>query len=363
MKYKILVLTFAVFAFVGCGNKKKKSEGYTCDALYEECRARYLDYVTDTANYVGHYLILGDDGNGFVPISDMLEPLKFEEKRNSKFVDTLVWLYNATQLLDVMIYDCSTIDRYNEDFNPKLYADAISGIDVSGIGDEELSDAFLALSQAIATDIRNGQRTDTIYYDEIRQLHGVMDKLFDNFVDSRYKDVVCDCSKYVADYETIHAKSIADTAHYREELLQMLFDEEDFEKQCVYAREFAYANYHNMNGKTVDVVAVIEPLLSTAEYSPLLFDLWLMWRTALQSGVLSGISNDSSMYNLYYNGMRRRVAYRYITRLNENPLDKLAFNGLMRLIYKSSITRNSGCYVGNNSFLDQMELYGEYMKR
>ena len=346
-----------------CSYGAKKSEEYTSNALFEECRTGYLDYVTDTANYAGHYLILGDDGNGFVPISDMLDPLKFEGKKNSKFVDTLVWLYNATQLLDAMIYDCSTIDRYNGDFDPKPFADAISGIDVSGIDHEVLSDAFLALSQAIAKDVRNGQRTDTIYYDEILQLHRVMDKLFGDFVDSHRTRVSYNCSEYVANYDKMHAKAIADTAHYRDELLQMVFDEEDFEKQCIYAREFAYANYHNLNGETVDVVAVIEPLLLTTEYSPLLFDLWLIWRTALQGGVLSGISNDSSMYNLFYNGMRRRVAYRYITRLNENPHDGLAFNGLLRLIYRSSITHNSNCYVGNNCFLDQMDLYGECRKR
>ena len=96
----------AILLLCSCG--AKKSEEYTSNASYEECRAGYLNYVTDTANYVGHYLILGDDGNGFVPISDMLNPLKFEGKKNSKFVDTLVWLYNATQLLDAMICDCST---------------------------------------------------------------------------------------------------------------------------------------------------------------------------------------------------------------------------------------------------------------
>jgi hypothetical protein len=341
----------------------KKSGEYTSNASYEDCRAWYLNYMSDTTNYDGYFLIFGDDGNGFVPISDMLEPLKFEEKRNNDFIDTLVWLYNATQLLDVMIYDCSTIDRYNGDFNPEPYADAIGGIEVSGIADVELCEAFLALSEALARDIRKGLRTDTIYYEEVRRLHEVMDNLFGNFVDSHYSESNYDCSKYVPDYETIHAKAIVDTAHYRDELLQMIFNEKNFEKQCIYAREFAYANWHNVNGEPVDVVAAIDILLSTTSYSPLLFDLWLIWRTALQGSVLSGISNDSSMYNIYYNAIRRRVAYRYLTRLNEKPNDKLAFDGLMKLIHKSSITRNSGCYFGNNSFLDQMEIYGQCKKR
>lgn len=79
----------------------------------------------------------------------------------------------------------------------------------------------------------------------------------------------------------------------------------------------------------------------------------------LQTNVLSGYSNDSAMYNLYYNAMRRRVAYRYIERLNKNPNDALAFDGFFRLVYRNSIIRNSGCLIGNNSFLDQMEIYRE----
>ena len=358
MKKAFSLVLIGILLLCSCGTKN--SEGYVDKRAYDECRAWYLNYLSDTANYQEDYLIFGDDGNGFIPISDLHEFLKFNEKKNGDFIDTLLWLYNATQLLDAMIYDCSTIDRYNGDFNPEPYAEAISNIDVNGIGNEELSSAFRALSQAIAEDIRNGQRIDTIYYEEIHQLHGVMDKLFDGFVNSHYKDdVTYDCSEYIADYEMIHNKAIADTAHYRDELLQLVFNEKDFEKTCIYAREFAYANWHNINGEGIDVVAVIEPLLCTAEYSPILFDLWLMWRTALQTNVLSGYSNDSAMYNLYYNAMRRRVAYRYIERLNKNPNDALAFNGFFRLVYRNSIIRNSGCLIGNNSFLDQMEIYRE----
>ena len=346
-----------------CSCSADKSEEYIDNKSYEECRSWYLDYVSDTANYKDHFLVFGDDGNGFVPISNLYEPLRFNEKINVEFIDTLVWLYNATQILDAMIYDCSTIDRYNGDFDPKPYAEAISNIDMSGIGNEELSSALNALSRATAEDIRNSMRTDTICYEEVRVLHEVMDKLFNNFIDSRYAEASYDCNKLITDYEAIHDKAIADTAHYRDELLQALFNENNFEKKCIYAREFAYANWHNLNGEDVDVVAAIEPLLYTTEYSPILFDLWLIWRTALQTGVLSGYSNDSSMYNLYYNAMRLRVAYRYIERLNENPNDALAFDGLLRLIYKNSIIRNSECLIGNNSFLDHMELYRECMNK
>lgn len=356
---KVFCLTLITISLLCSCNTKKSDDS---NASYEELRLSYLNYVSDTTNYEGHFLILGDDGNGFIPISDMFEPFKLCGEEYSEFIDTLVWLYNTTQLLDAMIYDCSTIDRYNKELDPEPYADAISYIDVSGINCEELSNALLTLAEAIAKDIRNGMRTDTVYYEELRQLHRVMDKMFGDFVDSHYSDVDYNCSEYVPNYEEIHTKAIADTSHYRDELLHTVFNEKDFEKKCIYAREFAYANWHNMNGNAVDVVAITESLFLTTEYSPILCDLWLMWRTALQSSVLSGISNDSSMYNIFYNGMRRRIAYRYITRLNENPNDELAFNGLMKLIYRSSIVRNSGCYVGNNCFLDQMELYEECRK-
>ena len=282
--------------------------------------------------------------------------------------------------LDVEVIGTDATDSATITFASKLVGETSSVIVTAGVGGTDISgstylsaeagvvtqgtnsSATETLAEAIAKDIRNGMRTDTVYYEELRQLHRVMDKMFGDFVDSHYSDVDYNCSEYVPNYEEIHTKAIADTSHYRDELLHTVFNEKDFEKKCIYAREFAYANWHNMNGNAVDVVAITESLFLTTEYSPILCDLWLMWRTALQGSVLSGISNDSSMYNIFYNGMRRRIAYRYITRLNENPNDELAFSGLMKLIYRSSIVRNSGCYVGNNCFLDQMELYEECRK-
>lgn len=37
-----------------------------------------------------------------------------------------------------------------------------------------------------------------------------------------------------------------------------------------------------------------------------------MWRTALQKNILRGPSNDSAMFNLFYNDMRNRIALIYI---------------------------------------------------
>lgn len=355
MKNLFSCVLVVVLLLCSCDAKKSVDDS----AFYNDCRLRYVNYVSDTTNYEDCYLSVGADGNGFVPISDKLKPIKPDDEKYSEFVDTLVMLYNTYQLLDAMIYDCSTIDRYNEVFDPEPYAAALDSIDVSGINCEEMREALLALSSAVAKDIRKGKRTDTIYYKELERVDETIDKLFVDFVVSLSTDAEYNCSEVMSDYDEVHAKAVSVESNHSRKLLQAVLREENFEKKCIYAREFAYSNRHNAKGDVVDVVAVIETLLLTNEYSPILFDLWLVWRTALQGDVFGGISNDSSMYNLYYNDMRCRVAQTYMNRLNENPHDQLAFNGLIRTIFHSNIIRNSSCPIGNNCILDQVELYGK----
>lgn len=358
MKNTFSFILIAVSLLCSCGTAKMSRE-YICKKAYDKNRTWYLDFVNDSTNYKNYFLMFGKDEDGFIPVSNLYEPLEFDAKKNNEFVDTLLWLYNSTQLLDMMVYDCSTIERYIDSFDPIPYANALGSIDAGCIRNEELSNAMHAVSQAVYKDISNGASTDTIHYEELEHLHGLMETLFNDFIDSRYTEASYNCNEIIKDYDAIHSKAVSDNTGYHKELLQAVFNEKDFEKQCIYAREFAYANWCNPDTEPVDVVAVIESLLCTTGYSPLLYDLWLIWRTSLQSVVLSGRSNDSSMYNLHYNAMKRRVAYKYIERLEENPNDALAFNRLINLIYKDPIIRNSGCLYGNNCIFDEWEIYQE----
>lgn len=171
-------------------------------------------------------------------------------------------------------------------------------------------------------------------------------------------DVEFNLSEILEDYAGIHAMAISDTTTFRSELLQKVLREPDFNKKCVLAREFAYANYKSPYRDDKELVAVIDPILRENKYSPLLGELWLIWRTALQKNILSGPSNDSAMYNLFYNDMRNRIALVYIAYLKTHPYDKLAFNKFVSLAMEYNITRNR-CLFGNNSLLDEMSLYDE----
>ena len=84
MKKAFSFVLIAILLLCSCGTKN--SEEYVDKRAYDECRALYLNYVSDTTNYEGHYLIFGDDGNGFIPISDLHEFLKFNEKKNGRFI-------------------------------------------------------------------------------------------------------------------------------------------------------------------------------------------------------------------------------------------------------------------------------------
>ena len=102
---------------------------------------------------------------------------------------------------------------------------------------------------------------------------------------------------------------------------------------------------------------MIDQILRFNQYSPLLGELWLMWRTALQKNIFSGPSNDSAIYNLFYNDMRNHIALTYITHLAEHPKDEIAFLSFFNLAMEYNITRNSPCLFGNNSLLDEKNLY------
>ena len=110
-------------------------------------------------------------------------------------------------------------------------------------------------------------------------------------------------------------------------------------------------------------MAIIDPILKRGNYSPLLGELWLVWRTAMQLHNLGSPSNDGPMYNLFYNDMKNKVAMTYINHIVENPQDQVALVEFARLVHTLNIVRNSQCMFGNNANLDEMDLYEECWKK
>lgn len=304
---------------------------------------------------------IGDDGRGYDAISNKIRYPEFpKEVSLSPVADTLLLMYNTIMAYNTMVYDSSTADRYLNDTTLCIaQANAIDSINLSGIKNERLRDAILACCKTESQLIRNGIRPSEQENPDIDKFYDVFGDVFNPFMENHYSDEEFAPENVVKDYASIHRKAITDTLSFRSEMLKRVCSEQDFQKKCVLAREFAYANRKSKERNDKELVAVIDPILRANEYSPVLYDLWLMWRTALQSGILGSPSNDGAMYNLFYIDMRNRVAVTYLTYLTENPTDKVAFNKFTNLAMEYNIIRNSPCLFGNNAMLDEMSLYNE----
>jgi len=304
---------------------------------------------------------IGDDGYGFDAISHNIRYPEIPDSiKLSHFADSLLLMYNTCLAYNTMAYDVSTAERYMNDSTLCIdQANALDSINVSGIRDKEIRDALMACSKKAANCIKSGKRPNEQEITEVSTFYKVYNQFSDPFLEAHLSEAEFNPSNVLEDYKEIHQKAITDTLSYRHELLKRVCDEVDFQKKCVLAREFAYANYKNPARNNKELIAVIDPILRTDNYSPLLGELWLIWRTALQKGIFGSMSNDGAMYNLFYNDMRNHVILQYITHLKTHPSDKVAFNKFFELASAYNITRNSGAIFGNNSILDEMEIYNE----
>lgn len=317
----------------------------------------YLDSMGEDE----YFPIIGEDVAGFDAISNNIcYPEMPDTLSLSHFADSLLQFYNIAIAFNTVAYDVSTAERYMSEADFGLeQADALDSINVSGIHLPEIKKALVKLSRQAAQWIRSGKKPNEQKNDEVGEFYEVFNAFRDPLFDAHLSDVEFNPSEILEDYAGIHAMAISDTTTFRSELLQKVLREPDFNKKCVLSREFAYANYKSPYRDDKELVAVIDPILRENKYSSLLGELWLIWRTALQKNILSGPSNDSAMYNLFYNEMRNRIALAYIAHLKTHPHDKLAFNKFANMAMEYNITRNCGGMFGNNSLLDEMSLYDE----
>lgn len=338
----------------------------------------YLDGAKD------EFPLIGDDQYGFSPISHKIRYFEVPDSlKDNRLVDSLALLYNASLAMCALQYDAGTVSRFinDNDFDHNEFANAFKNINLSGVKDKEMRATLLALGHAGAKEIRAGNSPQDRSYSSMDKFNSLFEKMLDSLFDNRNTEEEYHPEKIVSDLKTIHTFAtdsnavykgvLIDTtkmkvegyslkdASFREELFIKTLLETDFEKKCIYAREFAYSNYGSRRGNAKELVAVIDPLLNSGEYSPLLTDLWIIWRTALQTSVFSGRSNYSAMYNLFYNDMRNKVATTFIAHIATNPDDLIAFNEFVRLLFITNIIRDSRCFFGNSANLDEMEMYSD----
>lgn len=350
--YLLFILLLACVLYA-CNNKEGSEVLRVPSFPYQA----YLDSMGEDE----YFPTIGDDGGGFAAISNNIRyPEMPDTLALSHFADSLLQLYNIAIAFNTVAYDVSTAERYIDEADFGLeQADALDSINISGIHYPEIKEALVKLSRKAAQWIRSGKKPNEQRNVEVEEFYEVFNAFRNPLFDAHLSDIEFKPYEILEDYASIHSMAISDTASFRSELLQQVLRESDFNKKCVLAREFAYANYKSPYRDDKELVAVIDPILRSNKYSPLLSELWLMWRTALQKNILRGPSNDSAMFNLFYNDMRNRIALIYIGYLKTHPHDKLAFNKFATLSMEYNITRNSGCLFGNNSLLNEMSLYDE----
>ena len=350
---KTLLLAIAIASLSSCSNKSNENVTTVPSFPYQE----FLDSISEDDIFP----IIPNDGNGFDAISDRIRYAELPESLSSNsFADSLLLFYNTILAFNTIAYDVSTAERYIDepDFIAH-HADALDSMNLSGIYDEKIRSAVANMGHEGARWIRLGKSPNKQQNTSVDEFYQYFNGIYDPFLDAHLIESYYSPSDVLHDYDKIHARAISDTTTFRDKLLQRVLHEQDFEKKCILAREFAYANFKNPERNDKELVAVLDPILRSNEYSPLLVELWLMWRTALQKTVLGSPSNDGAMYNLFYNDMRNHVALNFITHLAENPDDSVGFMNFYSLSVENNITRNSPSLFGNNSILNEMALYEE----
>lgn len=319
----------------------------------------YLDSIGEDE----YFPTIGDDGQGFNAISHKIRYPKLSDNLTSNlFADSLLQYYNIALAYNTLAYDNGSAERYMSEPDLRLsYADALDAINLQGISNSEIKNRLQKIAENAAKCIRDSVDLSAGKTEAIKRFYDVFNIFSSALYRGRLTKDEFAPQSVLADYEDIHIKSLTDTTSFREELLNRTLAECDFSKKCVLAREYAYANYNSPKRNDKEVAAVIDTILRTNKYSPLLRDLWRMWRVMLQN-IFGGRSNDSAMYNLFYNEMRNRIAPVYIEHLVHNPNDKIAFMEFVRLASDYNIVRNSEFLMGNNANLEDMELFYSIFK-
>lgn len=357
INYLAVIEAALVVLLSSCVNNKSDSRGLIVPSFPYES---YLDSIGEDDSFP----TIGDDGQGFNAISQKIRyPELPDTLTSSLFADSLLQYYNIALAYNTLAYDNGSAERYMSNQEMRLpYADALDAINLEGISNSEIKSKLRNIAENAAKCIRDSVELSAEKTEAIKRFYDTFDKFFSALLNNRFSKNEFTPQSVLADYENIHAKALTDTALFQRELLNKTLAECDFSKKCVLAREYAYSNYNSPKRNDKEVVAVIDIILRTNEYSPLLRDLWRMWRVMLQMNIFGGRSNDSAMYNLFYNDMRNRIALVYIDHLVHNPNDTIAFMEFVRLAYDYNIMRNSGFLLGNNANLEDMELFYSIFK-
>lgn len=358
MKSISLLWVMALILLLSCNNDKKSKNHpeATAVSVPEFPYENYYDSVSDdTGSFV-----IGPDGDGYTSISKNIKYVELSPEERTPLADSLALYYNVILAYNAGAYDLGTAARFNSEPLSKEFGENLMEINVSGISNPDFGKMIQKIYYHAGSDLKKGTYDEDNQYKEVNDFYKVFEQFSDKLLNNRFSEDEFDASDYMEDYSKMHEKAIKDTTDFRDELLHATLTEKDFIKKTILAREFAYANFKNRNiSNDKELIAVFDTILKSGEYSPLLNELWLIWRTILQKDIFGSPSNDGPIYNLFYNDMRNKVAKSYIKYISTHPEDKIAWKEFLRLSNTLYIIRNGYSLFGNNSLEDYYDIFYE----
>lgn len=286
---------------------------------------------------------IGEDGGGFNAISDKIRYLELSNNvRSSGFIDSLLAVYNMTLAYNTIAYDLGTAECFiDEPSFTNSGAHALENVNLSGIIDASVREVFSKMGKTAAQHLRKQQLQTDYGNPYVEQVYKCSDAYMNGLLNNREPAPRYDPISDLSDYVDLHKKALNDTSvSFVNNLIGRVLEEVDFKKKCILAYELAYSYYRADDPDYRDLVTIIDGILKSGEYSPLLYELWLIWRSTLQTRILSGVSNASAMYNLLYNDMRNTVAVTCLNHIASNPNDEIAIAQYIRLTITYNVVRN-----------------------
>ena len=124
-----------------------------------------------------------------------------------------------------------------------------------------------------------------------------------------------------------------------------------FDEQCSLWRK--WANCGKSEAEDEWIVAVATLLMKSGHYSPILNEVWIIWRALCQS-LYFGASRDSCIPNDYYNSYRRLCYLACLPRVESHPDDVFAMNCAASIGGRTNMNRFGQNYFGNEAMIESL---------
>lgn len=143
-------------------------------------------------------------------------------------------------------------------------------------------------------------------------------------------------------------------------MLRSLNNCKNFDEQC--SLFCKWANSEESSYEDMWIVAVGTRLMDGKLYSPILFNVWLIWRPLCQSEYF-GISRDSEIPNKFYNKYRSCCFTTCLKYITEHPDDIFAMNCASVFAGRGNIFRKGSYPIGNQSAAECFEFLPNRYKK